>query len=186
MKTIHGDPFGLAGAVFDDTERFRFLLWRYDVVAPQRVCLFVMLNPSTADAFKLDPTLQRCDAFRRRWGHDGFEICNLHAMRTPWPIDLSVAMALGKDTVGAGNDDVLRERVANAARIVIAWGNNGPAIGRDRTALEILLASGKRIEMLGQTKQGHPIHPLARGRSRVPDDVELVAYEAGERTREVA
>ena len=46
---------------------------------------FVLLNPSTADAVDLDPTLRRCVNFSKRDGYGGMKIVNLYAYRTPSP-----------------------------------------------------------------------------------------------------
>jgi hypothetical protein len=46
---------------------------------------FVLLNPSTADAVQVDPTLRRCMAFARREGYGGLDVVNLYAFRTKDP-----------------------------------------------------------------------------------------------------
>ena len=45
-------------AVFSKDRRFRYIL-RRKVGWDERVCLFIMLNPSTADETHDDPTIRR-------------------------------------------------------------------------------------------------------------------------------
>ena len=44
-------------------------------------CLFLMLNPSTANESKLDPTVTRCKGFAQRWAYRTLWVCNLFAVR---------------------------------------------------------------------------------------------------------
>jgi hypothetical protein len=109
---------------------------------------FVLLNPSTADAAQLDPTLRRCVGFAKRDGYGGMIILNLYAFRTKDP---KVMMAAA-DPVGPDNDRVL----ASASGIVVAgWGTNADAA---RVARALALLPG--LHALGLTKDGHPRHPL--------------------------
>ena len=39
----------------------------------------VMLNPSTADAFRNDPTVERCERRARALGYGAFQVVNLFA-----------------------------------------------------------------------------------------------------------
>ena len=80
---------------------------------------FVLLNPSTADAVKLDPTLRRCVGFAKREGYGGMVILNLYAFRTKDP---KVMMAAA-DPVGPDNDRVLAD-VAGTGTVVAGWGTN--------------------------------------------------------------
>ena len=47
--------------------------------------VFVMLNPSTADADKDDPTIRRCCGFADRMGFGGIIVVNLFALRAAAP-----------------------------------------------------------------------------------------------------
>jgi len=59
-----------SGAQFSRCRRWRYLLWRrWDASRP--VANFLMLNPSTADEFKLDPSCTRARNYAERWDTAG-------------------------------------------------------------------------------------------------------------------
>jgi hypothetical protein len=77
--------FKHSDATFDESLRYRYRLERAWVDHPVRFCNFVMLNPSTADAFVLDPTVTRCVGYARDWGYDGLVVTNIFALRSTDP-----------------------------------------------------------------------------------------------------
>jgi hypothetical protein len=176
------DPFRLEaapdeerGAILSDDGVYRYRLWRrWDPTRPTTA--FVMLNPSTADALRDDPTLRRCVGFARSWGDGGLVIVNLHAFRTPNPRELAEAAGRGVDIVGPANDDHVRAAFAEAHRVVFAWGASTLAPGVARRVRDALPAD-REVCCLGVTAHGHPRHPLyvaadapriALSRSEVP------------------
>src|SRR5712664_2208515 len=70
---------------------YRYWLRRHWDAELPPVC-FVMLNPSTADAERDDPTIRRCCGFSRRWGYGGIVVVNLYAFRTSDPCCLRNAV----------------------------------------------------------------------------------------------
>lgn len=126
---------------------YRYTLTRvWDTALP--TVTFVLLNPSTADALRLDPTLRRCVSFAKREGYGGMVIKNLYAFRTKNPR----VMMTAPDPVGPHNDRVLSEVTGT---VVAGWGTAAdPA--RVARVLELL----PRLHALGITKSGHPRHPL--------------------------
>lgn len=60
------DLFQSGDAILSDCGRFRYALTRRWADGP--TALFIMLNPSTADACADDPTIRRCIGFARREG----------------------------------------------------------------------------------------------------------------------
>ncbi len=135
---------------------YRYRLWRRWGAAPS--ALFVMLNPSTADATDDDPTIRRCIGFARRWRCGGVEVVNLYALRATDPRDLWRHRA----PVGPRNDAILAEAIATSAVPVVAWGRHGT----DRAARVVELAAGRPLQCLAQNGDGSPRHPLY-----VPGDV---------------
>lgn len=184
-------PDGIGWARFSDDRRMRYRLaraltektglsWmrngmsRGTQTIVSRV-VFVMLNPSTADAFKLDPTVQKCCKFAARWGADVLEVVNLFAMRSPYPADL-LKWAAGDRGDDALNDDEILEACNGASRVIAAWGNHGELDNRHETIREQLARFEITLHHLGLTGGGFPLHPLARGKSFIPLDREPVVW----------
>lgn len=120
----------------------------------------VMLNPSTADATKDDPTIRRCIGFAVRERFGGVEILNLFAFRATAPADLKAAA----DPVGPDNDQHLRDLFARHRTILAAWGAHGAHLGRAEAIIRLAANRGTTLTCLGRTARGHPRHPLyARG-----------------------
>ena len=116
----------------------------------------VMLNPSTADAEKDDPTIRRCIAFASRERFGGVEILNLFAFRATAPADLKAAA----DPIGPDNDRHLRALFARHRTIVAAWGTHGGYRGRAEAVLGMAAGLGVTLTCLGRTAAGYPRHPL--------------------------
>lgn len=157
------------------TEESKWPAWRYSPKLKRVV--FVMLNPSTADAFKLDPTIKRCRRFAELWGADVLEVVNLFALRSPYPEDLYAGAKAVEDIgAGRGNDGAIIEACSIATRVIAAWGNHGELNGRAAHVRELLDREGVKLEVLGFAKAGAPLHPLARGKSFIPYDREPVLW----------
>jgi hypothetical protein len=140
-------------AQIDPTGRYRYWLKReWDSTRP---CVgFVMLNPSTADAIKDDPTLRACLGFAQRWGYGSLGVVNLFAYRATSPQVLRAV----RDPIGAENDHHIAQMCQEVNQIVVAWGNQGKLLGRDQEVLQQLYQH--QPVCLGVTKQGCPHHPL--------------------------
>lgn len=136
------------------------------------IVVFVMLNPSDADAFRPDPTVTECVKFTRRWGHDITWVVNEHAFRSPYPSDLK-KRSCGMRGDDAVNDQAIMLACSMATVVVTAWGNDGALDFRDRKVLGMLRSAGIKMHHLGTTQAGHPKHPLARGKHRIPADQQL-------------
>jgi hypothetical protein len=117
-------------------------------------CLWVMLNPSKADAVDDDPTMVRCVGFAQGWGYGGIEIVNLFALISTDPKALKTAT----DPVGPRNDAAILAAVGRAGLVVCAWGPPGKLNGRDRAVGRLL--ANVRTHAVSRTKAGFPGHPL--------------------------
>src|SRR5581483_4090035 len=83
-----------------------------------RSVLWVMLNPSTADANEDDNTIGRCVSFSDSWGYSGILVANLYAYRATDPKTLKAAA----DPIGPENYRYIRALSERAALVVVGWG----------------------------------------------------------------
>lgn len=150
-------PFG---ADFNADRSHRLLLWRLWSPEPGSLLGFVMLNPSSADETRDDPTTVRNMARARALGYAGVVQANLYSYRTPHPRLLKAAGYPGHP-VASDNTDALARLGDLCPEIVLAWGAH--ARPGDAAALLRLLAlrpRPPRLRHLGLLKNGQPRHPL--------------------------
>ena len=140
-------------ATISDCGRYRYTLERHwDGDKP--AVLFVMLNPSTADAERDDPTIRRCISFAKDWGYGSLLVGNLFAWRATDPKELFGV----EDPVGPENDVALAGMRDRARLVVCAWGANRVAHGTTRAdSVRGMLGQSRA---LGLTRAGAPRHPL--------------------------
>jgi hypothetical protein len=128
----------------------------------QRICVFVMLNPSTATAEKDDPTSQRVIAFAKYWGYDGVRIVNLVSFRATQPEHMyawfvqqplkvlqthaaaALAVCMAKDT----------------AKVVVAHGKLHDCIKHHAIATLTSIQKFRNLHSIKLNKDGSPAHPL--------------------------
>lgn len=140
------------GAVISICEKYRYKLWRiWDKEKPK--LLFIMLNPSTADANIDDATIRRCIRFANSWGYGSIYVGNLFAYRSTYPKDL----LLIADPVGADNLMYISEMCYLCDDVVYAWGDSVPKGVKCNSLAAI---RNKPIYNLGLNKSGNPKHPL--------------------------
>lgn len=148
----------MSAAVISACGSYRYLLTR-KIAQPVRwvkPMVFVMLNPSTADARHDDPTIRRCMGFAKLHGCTELIVVNLYALRATDPKDLGTH----PDPVGPDNDIWIGKALAatlNGRGIAVA------ASGSNEKVWERMPAVMKRFGpfmCLGKTKEGHPRHPL--------------------------
>lgn len=165
---------GVAAAVFDSRARtYRYLLTRiWDPTVKPAV--FIMLNPSTADAFQDDATIRRLigtpggdPGFARRAGAGGVIVVNLFALCSTDPKRLRTH----HDPVGRYNALFVHQAVRQADLVVAAWGAGGVLGNRGDDMGAALVRAGVRLKALRLTSTGQPGHPLY-----VPADTELIDY----------
>lgn len=169
----------IGSAIFSPCGRYRYLLTRHlcreykgDQVGKRgKVATFIMLNPSTADAARNDPTIRKCIGFAQRWQCETLQVLNLFAVRATLPR----IMKRAADPIGPENlhwfTCALTAHAVDDHLVVCAWGVHGAHLGQDRAMLSWLTEQGIAPLTLGLTRDGHPRHPLY-----VPYTAELVAY----------
>ena len=142
------------GAIFDITERYRYSLWRAWSPYHPRMA-FILLNPSTADEHKNDPTIRRCISFAQAWNFGSIEVVNLFAYRATDYRELFKA----SEPIGTENNHFLVQAVEHSPLIVLGWGARGTFLNRDRQVMTLLTARND-FSCLGLTKNRQPRHPL--------------------------
>jgi hypothetical protein len=146
--------------------------------------LVCMRNPSKAGADRNDPTVCRLRALLQgRPGIGGFTVVNADDRIATDPRDLEVWLAaqdVASLKVGRqANLDRIRSLAAAAPVRIVAWGNLlAPGLHADRVIAALSLHGTHPLHAFALTGDGAPIHPLARGRSRVPLGVPLVVWRA--------
>lgn len=124
-----------------------------------RRCVWLMLNPSTADAFKLDPTVKRCVAFARSWQADIIEVVNIFALRSTDP-DALYKLTWGLRGDDQDNDREILTACTGATRVVAGWGKHGALGNRGNVVRSMLASHGIKLCHLGVNKDVSPRHPL--------------------------
>ena len=140
-------------ATFSACRVYRYWLYREWTGGAGRVA-FVLLNPSTADETKDDPTIRRCIGFARAWGYHALDILNLFALRSTHP----ALLYRHESPVGPDNDEFIKTTTYAAAAIVCAWGVHGILRLRGDDVTNMLAT--KPLKCLGRTSLGMPRHPL--------------------------
>lgn len=171
-------------AVFSSDRVYRYSLtrvWEAPGADTLNRLVVIGLNPSTADETKDDATIRRVIHFARAWGHDGFFMLNVFAFRASVPTVMRDAQARGVDVVGPENDLYI-ESFTRGRRVLCAWGSTVASFGhhsfwlRTEIVYERLAHAGRELVCLGTTREGFPVHPMARGKHRVPDDAKPVPF----------
>lgn len=139
-------------AVISACGSYRYELHRiWEINKP--IVMFIMLNPSKADANNDDPTIRRCIDFAMRWGYGGIMVGNLFAYRATKPEELLSCI----DPEGYDNSWHLVHMADKCKKIVCAWGN-APIIKKLRANLKQL--NNDRLFCIKLSENGTPIHPL--------------------------
>lgn len=142
-------------ATISDCGRYRYLLRRtWDTKTPR--ALFVMLNPSTADARVDDPTIRSCVRLSSALQFGSLEVVNLFAWRATEPDELMTAA----EPVGEKNDVAIMSALGRCDLAVCAWGAHTAAVKRARQVIEMMRSHRPAIFCFDKTKSGAPKHPL--------------------------
>lgn len=151
-----GERPSVSAAVFSPDRIYRYALhrrWDYG-----DILVWVLLNPSTADETKNDPTIRRCIRYAKDWGYGGVTILNLYAYRATDPRVMRRFLHDGGDIVGPENDTYIT-RLTKDKDVVAAWGNHAEW-ERASGVVYILSLNAKRLMVLKQNANGSPAHPL--------------------------
>lgn len=125
--------------------------------------IFIMLNPSLANAAIDDRTIKKCTTLCVGWGLAGFHVVNLFAFITPHVEKMKRAA----DPYGPRQEKafhrIMQAHLAqdNPGPVVCAWGVDGAWQDQDLRVMRWLaLYPTVEPRCLSVTKDGHPKHPL--------------------------
>jgi len=153
-----------SGAFLSDCRDYRYTLWRrWDRYLPG--CVFVGLNPSTADETEDDPTIRRCIGFAKSWGLGSLIMLNAYAFRATNPKDMTAA----RNPIGLLNDQAIEQtaqaQVDRGGIVVAAWGTHCD----EQREAAVCRVINRPIHCLGRTKAGRPKHPLYLRADTMPE-----------------
>jgi hypothetical protein len=141
-------------------ENYRYWLIREWDIDKNKI-LWIMLNPSIADAKKDDPTIRKIINYSRDWGYGGFYVCNLYS----WIETDSNKLLKEKDTdyVGPNTDKLIKHLNALLGMTILACGNKA-----EPARLKEVYKMIKPCYCLKVNKDGTPAHPLYLKRDLKP------------------
>lgn len=150
--------------IFSPCRRYRYSLHHVcDPInqQPERLAMFIGLNPSKGNERDLDPTLRIVRNLTLMHGCDHFVMTNLFAYCATEPKDMLRQL----DPIGPKNDATLQHWASQAALIICCWGSDGRHLQRDAVVTHAL--AGRDLRCLALTKKGAPRHPLRLRRTNV-------------------
>jgi hypothetical protein len=150
------DTMTASSAGISSCKRYRWWLYRELVSAGKaRLIIWVMMNPSTADHSKNDPTINKVMSYSKSWGFTDLLVLNIYAIR-------STQQANIKGRVGSRNDWWLSTIFSYASRhnipVICAWGRNHKDRGDE--VRELAKQSGIKLLCLEHATNREPKHPL--------------------------
>jgi hypothetical protein len=142
-------------AVISDCENYRYLLRRtWDYTKPR--ALYVMLNPSTADAYKDDATIRSCVRLAIGLGYGSMEVVNVFGYRATKPDELLKQA----DPIGPMNQYAVEAAVGRCDVVICAWGAFPLARQHATPIINAIRSMRPAAYCFGKTKDGSPKHPL--------------------------
>lgn len=144
-------------------------LWHPIAEHGRGYCNWIMLNPSTADTDRNDPTVERCERYAKRWGYDGMIVTNLFALRATKPkVMLEHYAPVAEPDDDHRNDLAILRNAKLAGLVVCAWGNHGAHMGRSASVVAGLREQRVELHYLAMNQSGEPVHPLYQWHGLVP------------------
>lgn len=136
---------------------YRWWLYRcWAVEGP--LIIWIMMNPSTADHKKNDPTIQKIMRYSKRWGYAAAVVLNIYAYRTSRPENLPQQES---DRIGRSNDWWIETMLRYAKRknvpVICAWGAKHKE--RGHWVRDIAADHGLQLQCLEIALNGEPKHP---------------------------
>ncbi len=155
MKRDVMDLFTQSSAVISACQQYRYRLGRRWGDGP--TCGFIMLNPSTANAYVDDPTIGRCIGFAKREKCGGLEVANIFAFRATDPDEMIRSPHPMGPEWREHFDDFL---AAVDGPLIAGWGSQKGIDAQVATVRQILREASRMAFLLVRNKDGSPRHPL--------------------------
>jgi len=175
-------------ATISDCGRFRWTLTR--VWDDRPMLLVVMFNPSDADHAVNDKTVTLLTHIASHNGYGGITVVNLCPLRSSTTARVfeflkainSSTPTPESDQAMRDNFDVVETELASCSAILTGWGSMGWRAENWYLRVDELIraaaAEGKPVYRLGACQNGHPMHPLARGKHKIPKTAKLQPWTA--------
>lgn len=153
-------------ATFSPCSNYRYTLRRTcgGLLTSHGRVVFIMLNPSTADAHVDDPTIRKVRGYAERWLYRELVVVNAYAWRSTDPRVLpSIADPVGPDndaafvSVCGGAQQHESNSLGYDPLVVCAWDKH---LRPDRRAVLARLLAGVPLHALKLNEDGSPAHPL--------------------------
>jgi hypothetical protein len=138
-------------------KQYRWWLHRvWDETKP--VIIWIMMNPSTADHTKNDPTIMKVMRYSQRWGYGSVIVLNLYAYRASNPEDLPWNE---DERIGHRNnwwiEVIFGYARAYSIPIICAWGAKHKE--RGHWVRRVAAGLGLQLQCLEVALNGEPKHP---------------------------
>lgn len=132
--------------------------WLFRSWSELPLVIWIMMNPSTADHQKNDPTILKIIRYSTRWKYGAALVLNIYAFRTSRPENLPQVM---KEAIGRSNNWWIKTLFRFAARksipVVCAWGvKHGD---RGCQVRRMAANAGLQLLCLEVALNGEPKHP---------------------------
>ena len=124
----------------------------------KKTAMFVLMNPSTAEADIDDNTIAKCCRFATAWGYGGIVVANTFAYRCTDQKRLVEHL----DPVGPDNDTHILRMAREASVVIFAYGKprHKHLRSRGREVADMLVKNGIKPHVLKLSNDGTPCHPL--------------------------
>lgn len=169
--------------------------------------LWTLFNASDADGKRDDPTTLRMMGFSYRWGFGSMIVTNVYPFISSTPDRLhawrktfdhksyeALGMPFWETGIDRGswaafhhNQRLISKLITEDMTCVAAWGLGPTSADLDHFlhGIQMTVDDDEFGQVgvtpdwhcLGKTADGSPIHPLARGRNRIPDDAKLKIWK---------
>ena len=178
-NTLHSNI--VSAAYFSSDRKYRYSLTRTIVTENHKKLLFILLNPSKADALQNDDTVMHCQNIAFSIGRNSnflqsgpsgpfsaFRICNLFAFVEVNTNKMSGLSSELTDRLHQSRNDLAIKCACDwADHIVCAWGTTLSNKSRRNCVLNVLKASGKPLWCFGKATDGNPFHPSRGARKNL-------------------